>query len=338
MYLSHESFGNVGNQYSKSCRPFSWRSCLAACGVLFLNAARQPVHADDWFGLALPAPPTVVARSLDADLQPSQDSVSGFLSAWAARAERARAAQPTWSSPLVTTSALLEQRLRFDVAEQYAGNGANTTVVDAPRSLDLIVSDSNDIRIGAPPYDVRTTPSGKGAFSGYADWPFLRVKQRVASSPETDGNYVVSTWLQLQAPTGIGALTSNAFIYQPTIAFGKGWGNFDVQATVAAVLPASHTETLGHQIQTNIAFQYHLLDVLWPEIEVNWTYYPDGPRAGLNQVFITTGLVIGRFRITDGLQFTFGGGYQIALAPTFRPSPLTPAYDHAWLFTSRLNF
>jgi hypothetical protein len=44
-----------------------------------------------------------------------------------------------------------------------------------------------------------------------------------------------------------------------------------VQATVAAVLPASHTKTLGHQIQTNIAFQYHLLDVLWPEIEVNWT-------------------------------------------------------------------
>jgi hypothetical protein len=238
---------------------------------------------------------------------------------------------------LVTTSALLEQRLRFDVAEQYAGNGAITTVVDAPRSLDLIVSDSNDIRIAAPSY-IRTTPSGKGVVSGYADWPFLRVKQRVASSPESDGNYVMSMWLQLQAPTGIATLTSNAFIYQPTIAFGKGWGNFDVQATVAAVLPASHTETLGRQIQTNIAFQYHLLDVLWPEIEVNWTYYPDGPRAGLNQVFMTTGLVIGRFRITDGLQFTFGGGYQIALAPTFRPSPLTPAYDHAWLFTSRLNF
>src|SRR5205085_2242992 len=102
---------------------------------------------DDGFGLALPVAPTVMARSLNLDLPPSQDSVSGFLSAWAARAQRVRATQPSWSSPLVTTSGLLEQRLRFDLAEQYAGNGANTMVIDAPRSLDLIVSDTNDIRI-----------------------------------------------------------------------------------------------------------------------------------------------------------------------------------------------
>ena len=40
----------------------------------------------------------------------------------------------------------------------------------------------------------------------------------------------------------------------------------------------------------------------------------------------------------DDVLFTFGGGYQIALAPAYRAKPLTPAYDRAWLLTIRLNF
>ena len=51
------------------------------------------------------------------------------------------------------------------------------------------------------------------------------------------------------------------------------WGDFDIQATVAAVLPNSDAAVLGHQIQTNVAFQYHLLKIFWPEFEVNWTYW-----------------------------------------------------------------
>ena len=37
-------------------------------------------------------------------------------------------------------------------------------------------------------------------------------------------------------------------------------------------------------------------------------------------------------------EFTTGLGYQIAVAPNYRPSPQTPAYSNAWLFTSRFNF
>jgi len=95
---------------------------------------------------------------------------------------------------------------------------------------------------------------------------------------------------------------------------------------------------LGDQIQTNVAFQYHLMKVFWPELEVNWTYYVDGQRGGLNQVYLTPGLVIGRFRLADGILFMTGVGYQIAVAPNYRPSPLTPAYSNALVFTSRFNF
>ena len=87
--------------------------------------------------------------------------------------------------------------------------------------------------------------------------------------------------------------------------------------------------TLGDQIQTNIAFQYHLLNVLWRQIEMNWTSYADGHRGGLNQVYPTPGLVIGRFKVANGLMFTCGGGYQLAVAPAYRPSSLAPAYEHA---------
>ena len=315
-----------------------WQPCLAG-GIAIFVFAYEPARADerDWAlpQVSVPGPPApagvVTAPS-------NLDDASRFLSAWAAMAKQARATQPTWSSPLVTTTGLLEQRLRFDLSGQHAGNGADTTVVDGGKGLDLIVSDSNEIQIAAPPYDIRTTPTGNGAFSGFADWAFLRVEQRLASSPESGGNYVVTAWLQVQAPTGIAPLTSNAWTYLPTMAFGKGWGDFDIQATVGGVLPASHVATLGDQIQTNVAFQYHLLNVLWPQIEVNWTYYADGQRGGLNQVFLTPGLVIGRFRLADDLLFTFGAGYQFAVSPDYRPNPLTPAYNHAWLFTSRFNF
>jgi hypothetical protein len=39
---------------------------------------------------------------------------------------------------------MLEQRFRFDLSEQHAGNGANTTVLDGGRGLDLIVSPGNE--------------------------------------------------------------------------------------------------------------------------------------------------------------------------------------------------
>lgn len=253
-------------------------------------------------------------------------------------AESARASQPEWSSPLVTTTGMLEQRFRFDADRQRAGNGANTTALDGGRGLDLIVSDSNEIQIGLPPYEVRSVAPGAPGVAGFGDWPFIRVEQRLASSPGNAGDYVLTAWLQAQAPVGVSRLTSRAWTYTPTLAYGKGWGPFDVQGTIAVAVPASHTATLGHQIQSNLAVQYHVLTVLWPEVEANWTWYADGQRGGLNQLYLTAGLVAGRFQLTRDLKLTLGGGYQFAVAPDYRPKPLTPAWQNTWLFTSRVNF
>ena len=118
---------------------------------------------------------------------------------------------------------MLEQRFRFDLAEQHAGNGANTTAFDGGKGVDVIVSNSNEVPIAAPPYDICNAPSAKNSFGGFGDWAFLRVKQQLASAPAGRGDYFVTVWLQVQAPAGIAPLTSNAWTYLPTLGFGKGW-------------------------------------------------------------------------------------------------------------------
>jgi hypothetical protein len=314
---------------------------LTAGTAAISDAGWQSAKADgiDWSPAQLSVAGKQPAQNADA-MTPMVDAgaVSDFIAAWQARAAQVRANQPAWSSPLITTTGMLEQRFRFDLSEQHAGNGANTTLIDGGRGLDLIVSNSNEVQIAAPPYDIRSAAAGKSSLSGFGDWAFLRVKQELASAPASRGDYFVTVWLQVQAPTGIGPLTSNSWTYLPTLAIGKGWGDFDIQATVGGILPSSNVAVLGDQIQTNVALQYHLLKVLWPEFEVNWTYYADGQRGGLNQVFLTPGLVIGRFKLAEGIMFTTGVGYQIAVSPNYRPSPLTPAYSNAWVFTSRFNF
>ena len=266
------------------------------------------------------------------------NAVSDFFADWQALVAQVRANQPTWATPLITTTGLLLHRYRFDLAEQHVGNGNQTTVLDGGKGLDLIVSDRTEIQIAMPPYDIRNTPTGQGVFSGFADWGFFRVKQQLASSPSSADDYLVSVLLQAQAPTGTPQLTSNAWTFLPTLAFGKGWGDFNVQGSVTGVLPASNVSTLGDQIQTNVAFQYRLMKVLWPELEVSWTYWIAGQRDGLNQVFLTPNLIIGRLPLADNLSLTVGFGYQFAVAPSYRPNPLTPSYGNAWVFTTRINF
>lgn len=268
----------------------------------------------------------------------AEDTDAPLISLFGNAAESARASQPAWSSPLVTTTGMLEQRFRFDVDRQFAGNDARTTALDGGRGVDLIVSDSNEIQIGLPPYEIRGAVPGAAGIAGFGDWPFVRVEQRLASSPGDAGDYVLTAWLQVQAPIGVSRLTSQAWTYTPTLAFGKGWGPVDVQTTIAVVIPSSHTVTAGEQLQSNLAVQYHILTVLWPELEANWTWYASGQRGGLNQLYLTAGLVAGRFQLTRDLKLTLGGGYQFAVAPDYRPKPLTPAWQHAWLFTSRVNF
>ncbi len=327
---------------------------VGAVCILPLGLAQPSARAAEPLDIRLPPlsqldPPTSPTVPAPASAQTptggfigTLDSIIATLDAYAASA---RATEPNWSTPLTTTTGLLERRFRFDFSQQHSGNGTNTSVLDGNKSLELIVNETTEIQVGPPPYDIRSGVDGTGrknkgaiqSLAGFNDWPFFRVKERLLSSPSTEGNYVLSALFQIQAPSGIPRLTNNSWMYIPTLAGGKGWGNFDIQATVSTPVPASHRNTIGYQVQTNVAFQYRVQKLV-PELEVNWTYYATGQRGGLNQVFLTPGILFGRFKLSDTMYLTLGAGYQVAVSPDYRPKPLTPAYDHAWLFTTRVGF
>jgi hypothetical protein len=63
---------------------------------------------------------------------------------------------------------------------------------------------------------------------GYGDWQFLG-KYRIAAGNEERGNYILTAFYQMTFPTRQyqeGALSP---VITPTIAHGKGFGNFAVQ-------------------------------------------------------------------------------------------------------------
>jgi hypothetical protein len=66
-------------------------------------------------------------------------------------------------------------------------------------------------------------------------------------------------------------------------------------------------------------------------VELNTTFFQDGPRDGKKQNFVTPGLVIGRLHLTHRLGLTIGGGYQIATTQ-FHTT------NHNAIFSVRLPF
>jgi hypothetical protein len=334
-------------QLAASVRTRKSFALLAALGSAFSFAAHAdpaPSVTQPDLSMTAPAHPILVAAG-PAVPQQSDGFLASYFSNYAAMVAAAKASQPDWSSPLITTTSTLEQRFRFDAQYQSAGNTTSTLVLDGGKGVDFIVGPTTEIQLAFDPYDIRTSnlqkkesDSKKGEFSGFADWPLFRIKERLASSPSDEGNYVLSAWLQIQDAAGIKPLTNNALTLLPTIGFGKGWGKFDIQGTVGATIPTDHESKLGTQLSNNLAFQYHLGKLFWPQIESNLTYWTDGTRGRKTQLYLTPGIVVGRFQISKRLKFTTGIGYSVAVTPHYQSSPLIPAYNHAWVFTMRLSF
>jgi hypothetical protein len=79
-------------------------------------------------------------------------------------------------------------------------------------------------------------------------------------------------------------ISNNVLTAQPTLAFGKGWGDFDIQMTISEQFPvgglaspgntaAVNMTNYGDPILWNTTFQYHFMEYFWPELEVNYEYW-----------------------------------------------------------------
>src|SRR5579884_1354891 len=233
---------------------------------------------------------------------------NNYFEDWFSRVDKTQAEQPHWITPLATTTPRLEEEFRYDQLWQVNPKGVTTYNFDGGKGLELIPFERVEVILNAPPFLKHNDPT---VHDGFGDLAFL-VKYRLLSANEEHGNYILTAFLGWSLPTGQyrnGALHA---VITPTIAYGKGFHHADVQGTFGVALPIADTDLIGRNYSWNNAFQYHCFRKLWPEVELNTTFFQNGPRDGKKQNFVTPGLVIGRLHVWHRVGFTFGAGYQIA--------------------------
>jgi hypothetical protein len=309
--LARERKSNIG---------YGWYGAVAGLAFALAPAC---AHAGDAYSIPLKAP---AYNGL-----PAGDPIQS----WLAMVSASQAAQPSWMTPLVTVTPRLEQEFRFDFYDQQngtgsQGNGQHFFNYGGPGGarLEFIPSYNVEAIVATPPYETASGP--KGTASGWGDWPAFLVKYRFISENAQNGDYIVTAFFQMSDPLGTPAkISNNVLTAQPTIAFGKGWGNFDIQSTVSVQIPVDALQVagtttgvtmanFGNPILWNTAFQYHFMEYFWPELEVNYEYWPNGEHQSLSQVLLTPGIIFGRFKIgqdtpTRPVNLIFGAGYQFAV-------------------------
>jgi hypothetical protein len=232
----------------------------------------------------------------------------GYFSDWFARVDKTKEEQPHWVTPLATTTPRLEEEYRYDQLWQPNAKGITTDNYDGGKGLELIPFEKVEVIFNVPPYIDHNNPKVR---NGWGDVAFL-VKYRLLSANEEHGSYILTAFLGWSLPTGQFSNGALHPVITPTLAYGKGFGNFDLQGTFGVGLPTADTSTLGRTIAWNNTFQYRVFRKFWPEVELNSTFFQDGKNDGRKQNFVTPGLVMGRFRLVGRVGFTVGAGYQIA--------------------------
>jgi hypothetical protein len=276
----------------------------------------------------------VSISKLSAQSEPTT-GIAGYFDHWTERVEAAQASQPGWITPLATTTPRLEQEFRYDQNRQSLANGSTVDIYGNGKGLEFIPSQQTEVIIAVPPYQVRR---GVAPASGLNDWPGILLKYRLLSANQKSGDYIVTVFAQYGLPTGALVYTSRNHVFTPTIAAGKGFGDFDLQATLGESIPTHDYSKAGRAILTNLTAQYHVSTLLWPEVEINRTDWQGGSRDGRSQTYLTPGLIVGRIRLAGRSKLIVGLGYQTAISSKYAASPATPVFNHNWILSVRTTF
>jgi len=318
------------------------RAAGAAIALAPLGAHAQNAESS----LSLPALAPPASGPLDFSPPPA-------VLSWLDMVSATQAAQPNWMTPLVTVTPRLEQELRADFYDQQNGTGSqgnDQRIVNygGPGGfrVEFIPAYNIELIVAVPPYETASGP--KGEAQGWGDYPLFLAKYRFLSANRDNGDYIVTGFFQMTDALGTnGKISNHVLTAQPTLAAGKGWGDFDIQSTLSVQVPVSGRDSpgstayenrtaFGDPILWNTTFQYHFMQYFWPELEVNYEYWSNGEHVGLNQVLLTPGIIFGRFKIgqdtpTRPINLIFGAGYQIALTSN-------PVVKNNFVATMRITF
>jgi hypothetical protein len=260
-----------------------------------------------------------------------QTTSTNFFSAWENRVRSTLSKQPSFPIPVIAPSSQMVQLFRFDYLHEYTPARTTTDIYDNGKGLDLIPFANTEININLPSYIQHNNPKvvdGAGDFA-------IEIKFRPFASPDQHHDYSLGGQVAISVPTGSYKNGTAVSTVTPTVMGGKGFGPFAIQSTIGAILPTSETTTIGRTVTWNTTAQLRVAKIFWPELEVNSNYYHEGANNGKNQTFLSPGFMVSKinFRHTPGnrLALTFGSGFQVATS-TFH------AYNHAYVFTSRIAF
>ena len=258
-------------------------------------------------------------------------SNSGFAQSWTARwlanVTATQNRQPHWITPLVLVTPRLEQEFRGDFVRELLPGGQQSWNYDNGKGLEIIPQSHIELLFNAPPY---LQHSEKRAINGLGNVSFL-MKYRIAAANERQGNYILTAFFGGSIPTGTYKNGGISSVVTPTLAGGKGWRRFDLESTLGGILPVDSVHKVGRTIVWNTVAQQHAGKFLWPEVEANASFFKGGPNDGKKQIFITPGLLLGRFPIHNRVGLTLGGGMQIAASHYHQ-------YNQALIFTARIPF
>lgn len=235
-------------------------------------------------------------------------------------------------TPLVTVTPRLEQEFRSDFLVEEMATGNDLINYGGGKGLELIPWDRVELLFNVPPYIEHNNPApnNPATINGFGDVSFLQ-KFRILSANKEHGDYILTVFLGESVPTGSWKNGGRGGAITPTLAAGKGFGNFDVQSTFGYGVPTSELIKTGHAMAWNTTFQWHISDVFWPELEDNATFYQHGENDGHIQNFLTPGIILGRFSIKGHLKMAVGAGFQIATTQFH-------TYNHETVLTVRFPF
>lgn len=261
--------------------------------------------------------------------------IADYFIDWSSRATLIQSEQPDWTAPLATVTPRLLQQLHYEQIWQSQPHGDASDNFGGSRGLELIPWYNVEVLLGIPAWIGHNGPvhpvakNSQPVTDGWADETFL-VKYRLLSANAEHGDYILSAFIGLSAPTGNDGNSLGHPTFTPTLPFGKGFEAFDLQSTVGILIPNGGRRPLGMPVAYNTAFQYRILNFFWPELEVN-CIWPNGQRGRNDQVFLTPGVVAGTVPIHDRIGLSLGIGYQVSVTNQ-------PAYNHAVIFSGRMPF
>lgn len=258
----------------------------------------------------------------------------GFFDRYRARFAAVQGEQPHWAAPLTTVAPILEQGFRSDFVRQSLTGGQQSWSYGDAKGLQFVPFRRTELRLSPPTFLTHTNPKQE---DGFGDVGF-RLKYRFYGSSEEHRNAVVSAFVGATVPTGKNGNGSCCATVSPTLELGKGAGRVALTTSAGGSLPVTNATKLGRQIVWNTAVQYHVQRYLWPQMEVNTTFFKGGRNDGKGQAFLTPGLIVSRLPLIRGsnggrdvLALTLGAGEQIAVTHA-------STYNHAPIFTARLRF